>query len=376
MMHYLPESLPEQIIFYISLGAAFVQVLYYLILFSRLAFHNPVKPAISEEPFSIVMAAKNEADNLRENLKDLLIQQHPRYQVVVVNDCSWDSTQTILEEYADAYPHLKITTLIEQEKYRHGKKFAIAIGIKGAAYEKLVFTDADCRPASLQWAPMMASCLKDEKQIVIGYGAYKKEKGLLNAWIRFDTAFNAMQYLSYSLAGIPYMGTGRNLAYTRQLFFKNRGFAKHHHLLSGDDDLFVNAVSDKKNTTVLLHPDAFTFSKAEKTFAGWLKQKRRHMSASLYYRFSHRLLLGGFYASQILFYASIIILLLLKTHYALIVSVFLFRLLFVLPVMALAFSKLKEKGLLIFTLFFDVFLTFLYPILAFINLFNKKHTWK
>ncbi len=375
-MEFLPEDLIVRIVLLIAAGAAFVQVFYYLIIYSRLAFHKPKPSVIREEPFSIVIAAKNEAKNLSNFLKEILEQKHPKYQVVVVNDCSWDSTEKVLEEFADAYPHLKITTLIEQEKYRHGKKFALAIGIKGAEFDKLVFTDADCRPASPQWASMMSSCLKNEKEIVIGYGAYQKEKGLLNAWIRFDTAFNAMQYLSYALSGLPYMGTGRNLAYTRPLFFKNKGFAKHQHILSGDDDLFINAVSNKKNTVVELNPEAFTYSISEKTFSGWLKQKRRHMSASSHYRFIHRFLLGGFYASQILFYASIIALLLLKTDYRIVLSLFLFRLIFTWPVMALAFSKLKEKGLLIFTLFFDIFVTLLYPILAIINLFNKKHTWK
>lgn len=375
-MEFLPEEPLVRIVLLIAAGAAFVQVLYYLFIYSRLAFHKPKQPVISEDPFSIVIAAKNEAKNLSHFLKDILEQKHPKYQVVVVNDCSWDSTEKVLEEFAGVYPHLKITTLIEQEKYRHGKKFALAIGIKGAEFDKLVFTDADCRPASPQWAAMMASCLNNEKEIVIGYGAYQKEKGLLNAWIRFDTAFNAMQYLSYAMAGIPYMGTGRNLAYSRELFFKNKGFAKHQHILSGDDDLFINAVANKKNTVVELHPDSFTCSISEKTFAGWLKQKRRHMSASSHYRFIHRILLGGFYASQILFYASIIALLLLKTDYRLVAAVFLFRLMFTWPVMAMAFSKLKEKGLLIFTLFFDIFVTLLYPILAIINLFNKKHTWK
>lgn len=375
-MNLLPEELPERIVLLIAGAAAFIQIMYYLLIYSRLAFHKPKGSVASAEPFSIVMAAKNESKNLSQFLKEILEQKHLKYQVVIVNDCSWDSTEKVLEEFSDAYPHLKITTLIEQEKYRHGKKFALAIGIKGAEYDHLVFTDADCRPASAQWAALMASCLKNEKEIVIGYGAYQKEKGLLNAWIRFDTAFNAMQYLSYALAGMPYMGTGRNLAYTRPLFFKNKGFAKHQHVLSGDDDLFVNSVSTGRNTVVQLHPDAFTYSVSEKTFAGWLKQKRRHMSASSHYRFIHRFLLGAFYASQILFYASLIALLLLKTDYRIITAIFFFRLLFQLPVMALGFSKLKEKGLLIFTLIFDLFVTLLYPILAIINLFNKKHTWK
>ena len=62
-------------------------------------------------------------------------------------------------------------------------------------------------------------------EIVLGYGGFHKRPGILNKLIRFDTFHNALQYLSYALAGIPYMGVGRNLSYKRALFFDNKGFS-------------------------------------------------------------------------------------------------------------------------------------------------------
>ncbi|MDZ7774386.1 MAG: hypothetical protein U5L09_01610 [Bacteroidales bacterium] len=73
-------------------------------------------------------------------------------------------------------------------------------------------------------------------EIVIGYGAYEKRKGLLNTLIRYETLKTAMQYFSYALMGMPYMGTGRNLSYKKSLFYRMKGFVSHYNVASGDDD--------------------------------------------------------------------------------------------------------------------------------------------
>jgi len=74
----------------------------------------------------------------------------------------------------------------------------------------------------------MAEQFKSETEIVLGYGKYKQEKGLLNRLIRFDTFFIGLQYFSYSLCGMTYMGVGRNLAYRKSLFYSKNGFINHY----------------------------------------------------------------------------------------------------------------------------------------------------
>ena len=97
--------------------------------------------------------------------------------------------------------------------------------------------------------------------------------GLLNKLIRFETFHSGIQFLSYALAGVPYMGVGRNLSYKRELFFRNKGFAYINHIPGGDDDLFINKVATRNNTAVVLEKEAITLSNPKTSFGGWMKQK-------------------------------------------------------------------------------------------------------
>ena len=95
-------------------------------------------------------------------------------------------------------------------------------------------------------------------KLYLGYGAYHKTSGILNKLIRFETFHTALQYLSYALAGLPYMGVGRNLSYKKDIFLRNKGFSSINHIPSGDDDLFINKVATKKNTAIVIDPEAIT----------------------------------------------------------------------------------------------------------------------
>ena len=98
-------------------------------------------------------------------------------------------------------------------------------------------------------------------EVVLGYGAYKKTKGFLNKVIRFETFHTALQYFGYELAGKPYMGVGRNLAYRRDVFLRNKGFSSINHIPSGDDDLFINQVANKKKYNGSIRPGCvYTFA--------------------------------------------------------------------------------------------------------------------
>ncbi len=355
---------------------ALVQVGYYLAVFSRLAFFRTSEQAPVKFPVSVIICAKNELKNLREFLPAILSQDYPDYQVIVVNDCSWDESGKYLEEMESQHRQLKVVTLKEQEKYQHGKKFALALGIKAAAHEHLLLTDADCHPAGKDWMATMVRNFNKDTEIVIGYGAYRKEPGFLNKWIRMDTVFNAMQFLSYALNRNAYMGVGRNLAYKKSLFFKNKGFASHYHILSGDDDLFINEVARPGNTAIEINPASFTFSRAKSSFGAWIRQKRRHMSTSGLYRRRHQFLLGMFYLTHVFFYMSCISLLILKLFLHVVVSAFIIRLMTQWLVTGKSMKRLGELDLWWMVPVYDALVVILYPALAVSNLIVKNKTWK
>jgi hypothetical protein len=133
-----------------------------------------------------------------------------------------------------------------------------------------------------------------DAQIVIGYSPYRKLPGLLNAFIRFETLLTAVQFIGFALAGKPYMGVGRNLAYRKSLFLDNKGFNKHLTITGGDDDLFVNQYATKANTKIALGYETVTFSTPKTTLNDFYYQKIRHLSVGKFYRLETKALLGFF----------------------------------------------------------------------------------
>lgn len=354
----------------------FIQFWVYWVTYRRLAFYKEEKGNAGTEPVSIIICAKNEANNLRKNLEAVLEQAYSEYEVIVVNDCSWDETAEYLEEMAARYSHLKIVTIKEQEKYRHGKKFALTLGVKAAKFELLLLTDADCIPASKNWLALMQTQFNKETEIVLGYGAYQKLPGFLNKLIRFDTFLIAMQYLSFALGGNAYMGVGRNLAYRKSLFFRNKGFAKHNHIFSGDDDLFVNENATKHNTKIEVNQAAFTYSSPKTTFGSWFTQKRRHMSTGKHYKGHHKIQLFLISTSGILFYLLLIALLSLRFEWRILVSLYAGLLLLKLPVLWKSAVRLQEKDLFFLFPILEPVHTALQPVIYISNMFTKQKAWK
>ena len=353
-----------------------IQLYYQLGVFGKLAFHKEAKRSPVTTPVSVIICARNELKNLKLNLEAVLKQDYPDFQVVVVNDCSWDESGKYLEEIQPLYSHLKVVTLNEQEKYLHGKKFALSLGIKAAKHDLLLLTDADCKPVSPNWISSMVAGYHPETEIVIGYGAYNKQPGLLNKWIRMDTVFNAIQFLSYALNHHPYMGVGRNLSYRKSLFFKNKGFARYNHVMSGDDDLFVNETATSKNTKVVLDPNAFTTSVPRSSFGSWLNQKKRHMSTGTHYISGDKFRLGLYFASKVLFYISLAILIIIGFPWQIILGIWLLRFLTQMLIFGKCMKKLSEFDIVWLIPFFDLAVVFLYPTLALSNLLFKDKTWK
>ncbi|MCC7402298.1 MAG: glycosyltransferase [Chitinophagaceae bacterium] len=355
----------QEIIFYAFVVATALQLFYYLWFFSRVAFYRS-KPKVQtqQHPVSVVICARDEDENLARNLPGVLVQAYTStYEVVVVNDNSFDDSKYILQELKKTFKSLNVVELTQEAKLISGKKYPLSIGIREAKHEILLLSDADCVPASKHWIEKMQNAYDENIEIVLGYGAYHKTNGVLNKLIRFETFHTALQYLSYALAGIPYMGVGRNLSYRKSLFLKNKGFSSINNIPSGDDDLFINKTATKTNTAVVLDRDALTRSVPKKTFPGWLRQKARHYTTAKYYKPKHKFLLGLYFISQLAFYV-LLALSLVFFGWELPVLVFGVRFIVQAIIFYKAMKRLDETDLWPWFLFLDLWTVFYYIIFA------------
>jgi len=355
-----------ELLFYAFAAVTLIQLFYYLFFFIRVALYKSGPRLKSQQhPVSVIICARDEDENLARNLPGVLVQEYPStYEVTVINDNSVDDTKYILQELKKTFKErLQVVELTQEAKLISGKKYPLSVGIKEANHEVLLLTDADCVPSSEHWVYKMQNAYDDHKEIVLGYGAYHKTKGLLNKLIRFETFHSAIQYLSYALAGLPYMGVGRNISYKKDVFIRNKGFASINHIPGGDDDLFVNKVATGKNTAIVIDKEATTYSIPKKTFGAWLRQKTRHYSTSKYYKPVHKFLLGLYSISHFLFYPLLIASAILFNWQWTLIA-FGIRLLVQAIIFYYAMKKLDEKDLWPWFLFFDLWMFFYYIIFA------------
>ena len=364
-------------IFIIVLALSFVvQLGYHWLVFARLAFFKSKQKSSDKRPVSVVIVARNDYHNLINTLEPILNQDYTDFEVVVVNDNSDDETHFYLKELAKKYPHLKPIQINQSLNFFSGKKFPLSIGIKSAQYDTLLLTDADCIIPTSHWITSMQQAFQKKTQIVLGYGPYKAEEGFLNKLIRFDVFMAAMHYLSFALLRIPYMGVGRNLAYSKTMFYQKKGFINHYQINSGDDDLFINQAATKTNTHICIDPDSFTYSIPEKEFSAWLKQKKRHLSTSGLYKVKHRLFLMFYPVSLFVFYALSITLLSLNSWLITVSIIFILRLLSFLLIQKSALQKLKEQKLLLISPILELLLYSFQGLVMTLNIFNKQNKWK
>ncbi len=339
---------------------------------------------------SIIICARNEADNLRRHLPAVLTQQYAgTFEVLVVDDASTDNTSQTLAELAAVYPQLRVIRVAD--KTVPGKKGALEQGIAKARYDWLLLTDADCMPATPYWLAAMVCSVNhgvirsnlnhgehgvarslNPVSIVLGYAPMRPEPGLWNKWARYETAWTAMQYLTLAGIGAPYMGVGRNLAWRKELFVQAGGFSAHAHIPSGDDDLLVGAVARPDNFAVCLQPEAFVFSDAKPNLSAWIRQKRRHLGASALYQRNPSLLLGGLATMHTLHYGLGAILLIAGASAPFIWALYAARMMTVWPAYARWLSVLQEKDLRWYVPLLDGLLAVYYGTFVPLTLFFRK----
>jgi hypothetical protein len=239
----------------------------------------------------------------------------------------------------------------------------------------LLLTDADCKPNSSKWILQMATGFVYQKDLILGFSPYNKQNTFLNKIIRFDAIFIAVNYFSLALASVPYMGVGRNIGYTKSLFKSVNGFKSHYAISSGDDDLFVQEVSNKADIQIVIHEDTYVTSEPKNDLSSWVLQKTRHFTTSTKYSVIKKILLGIYPTTMIFTLVSFVYLIFDLDYSIILIIVFVFLILFKWLILGFCFKKLRQKELIKWIPILDLINTFLIPIIYYTTDF-KSDKWK
>jgi glycosyltransferase involved in cell wall biosynthesis len=255
---------------------------------------------------SVVICAKNDAYNLKTKLPTILEQEYPNFEVVVVNDDSLDDTSYVLRVLQEIYPNLNVITLKENINKFLGKKYPLSIGIRSAKNEIILLTESDTIPTSYNWISEMVKGFTKNKDIVIGYTKTESKNNFLNSLIQYESQTIAMNYLGHGLIKNPYMGLGRNLAFTKKMFFSVNGFIPLYNIQVGEHELFVNKFSTKKNTSVIISKDSINQSVPKERVEDWLLQKKKHYRIVSYFKLKDKIITSLIPSTTFLLYCLIV----------------------------------------------------------------------
>lgn len=251
-------------------------------------------PQTSSKHVSILIAARNEEDNIARTIEAVLQQNYPAAQLelIIVDDHSTDKTADIVRTYADR--GVKLLQLQVGDKLNSYKKYAITKAIEMASGEIIVTTDADCRMGPEWIRTIMAYFDKHDSYLVSSPVAYSEEKS------RFEElqTLEFLYLIGLGAAGIgngnPTTCNGANLAYRRDVFFEMGGFKGIDNLASGDDELFLHKVAEKYADKIgfCKSRDAIVYTDAKPDLASFISQRKRWASKSTKYKDKKVIFLG------------------------------------------------------------------------------------
>lgn len=235
---------------------------------------------------TVLIAARNEEDNIRATIEDLLAQDYPKQltEIIIVDDHSTDNTAAIIGSYAAQ--GIQLLQLREDQPLNSYKKKAIAAAIKLSTGDLMVATDADCRMGS-KWLSSIVGYFEANNLLMISSPVtYFEERSL----------FERLQTLEFSYLigmGASFIGNGRastcngaNLAYRKDIFYQVGGFTGIDELASGDDELLLQKVAAQFPGRIgfLKNREAIVYTHAKHNLKSFLNQRRRWASKSTKYK--------------------------------------------------------------------------------------------
>ncbi|TVR81185.1 MAG: glycosyltransferase [Chitinophagaceae bacterium] len=298
-------------IFYLFVISFSILVFYQVFWFSVLTLYKGTSASmasiIDETPkVSVLICAKNEADNLQQNLPLIFLQKYPDFEVIVVDDRSTDDTYEVLKNFESKYKLLKIIRV--SDSGLKGKRNALKTGLEHVNGAFVLLTDADCSPSSENWILSMLQSTENLTADVVLGSAPLKGNSLAAEFHRFETVKTLLLYQSAALHNFPYMGVGRNMLVRTKIYKEAFEKTANINVISGDDDLLINQLNPSVKVKINISEDALMHSKAAETLNLFFKKKRRHLSAGNFYSLKSKLYNISFVGSHVLTYLSFFIL--------------------------------------------------------------------
>jgi len=260
-------------------------ILYYRTWLKKIPVFVKPKNYTPKTNFSIIIPARNEAENIANCLDCILNQSFPseKFEVIVIDDHSTDETALIVNSYCKKYENVSLISLqeITNGKLLNAyKKKAIEYAIGLAKHEWIITTDADCSMNN-NWLNTYDAYIQSNNKVFVAASVmYYTEMSFLGLFQQAD--FMSLQGITAAsvAANFHSMCNGANLAYEKKVFFEVNGFKGIDHIASGDDMLLMHKINKHNSNGIgyLYNEDSIVYTAPMPTLSTFLNQRIRWAS--------------------------------------------------------------------------------------------------
>ena len=279
----------------------------------------------SPEPISVIVAARNEGNNILALLGSIAQLESPPtdYEVIIVSDHSSDDTAAIMKNWEGQFG-IRFIDFQEEIPGLVGKKAALQKGIDAAKYEILAFTDADC-VIPPNWLVEISRSMSPEVDYLLGFSTIYRNKETTDLKL---VNFERSVYYALAAAGLarqkPITASACNQVYRKSVFQKSGGFEGIGHIPSGDDDLLLMKMMPHINKAIYNPSKDMQITCHEDANLSRLHNKNiRRASKYRYHPPYLKRLSVGVFIYFILFYVALILLLTTQLNFLLYITILL-----------------------------------------------------
>lgn len=348
------------ILFYLFVSIVLLQILYHVFVFGSLSLNKKEDPKIKRLPVSLIVYIENNEEQLNHFLAAIRNQSYPIFEIVLVNNASYDESLEIIKQFAQTQENVKIVNVENNESFWGNKRYALTLGIKVAKYDYLLFCEPTAIPDSAMWITNMTSHFTLNRTIVLGHQRIEVvKKSIWNKLIRFHNATWAAYNFSWGNIGKPLFGNNKNLAYKKDEFYKINGFINQMNQNRGEDFYFTNTITTSKNTATSLTKTSFTASYTKPSFENWVKDLKIQSLLFSKLRFSSKIKVYFYSITKIPYFILTALLLSLLYNWEIVLGLFVLRSIIVALYSHKYLKHFQEKDLSLW-----------FPVLEFIHTFT------
>ena len=360
----------------ISFVLMFLIQLFYQLLMAHFSLSGKKKDKPVDYPsFSIIVPSRNYEENLRELVPTLLEQDYPDFEVVVVDDCSYDGTEWYLNELKLQSTKLKTSRIIQETDFPNA--LAITIGIRAASKEWLIFLNPLCRVSGKDWLKSFAEELNPKSETAFGFVKYTNSYGSMRKFIKYENFDSFILYGSARYLGLSMPITDMNVAYKREQFLSRRGFAAVLDSPFSENELYLNKISNRSNSVYLQSRASAVSFVGDTDWYDGMNFKKKQLLLKKKFTVGQSIFLWTNTISRLVFDISMIALLILSPWRIWVAGIWLLKIIHELVWGIVSMKRLGEKNLFPGLLIFRSIIPLFNSIVSINQLFTgQKRKWK